>query len=209
VEPDQLRSSYDTVAESYAQKFFEELTRKPFDRDLLDVFAKRVPPGTVLDIGCGPGQIGRYLHDRGLEVIGLDLSPAMIDVARRLNPGMRFEVADMRRLPSVDGSVAGIAAFYSVIHIAREGVPAVLGEFHRVLGRGGRLLLAVHGGSGAVARNEFLGHSVPFEATLFEKEELVALVKSAGFGGVEATARPAYEFENQTPRLYIEAARIG
>jgi SAM-dependent methyltransferase len=208
VQPDELRSSYDAVAEPYAQRFFVELSRKPFDRDLLDAFAAVVPGATALDVGCGPGHVGRYLSGRGMDVVGVDLSPAMIEIARRLNPGMSFEVADMRSLPMSDGTTQGIVAFYSLIHIPRDEVPAVLRAFRRVLMPAGRLLLGVHGGSGTIASDEFLGKEVHFEATLFDKEELVALVEAAGFKLTSATVRAPYEFESQTPRLYVAATRI-
>jgi SAM-dependent methyltransferase len=207
MQPDAVRSSYDMVAEAYAQKFFDELSRKPFDRQLLDEFAAALPTLGTLDVGCGPGHIARYLSERGLDTTGADLSLAMIKIARRLNPEIRFHVADMRNLPAADGTVGGIAAFYSVIHIPREEVPAVLLEFRRVLIPSGRLLVAVHGGSGTITTQEFMGKQVPFEAILFEKDELVDLITAAGFEVTTATVREPYEFESQTSRLYVAATR--
>jgi SAM-dependent methyltransferase len=195
------------VAESYAKRFFDELSRKQFDRELLERFADECPRGRVLDVGCGPGHVGRFLRDLDVDVTGVDLSPSMVDVARRLNEGMRFEVGDMRQLDCRDGEIAGVVAFYSLIHIARESVPAVLLEFHRVIARGGRLLLAVHGGRGSITSDEFLGHPVRFEATLFELQELKELIEAAGFTVDEALRRAPYEFEAQTPRLYLAATR--
>jgi SAM-dependent methyltransferase len=208
VEPEDLRSSYDAVAESYAAKFFDELSRKPFDRDLLERFARECPPGRVLDVGCGPGHVGRFLADQAVDVTGVDLAPAMIEVARRLNEGMRFDVGDMRHLDYRDGEIAGIVAFYSLIHIPRDEVPAVLRELHRVMARDGRLLLAVHGGSGSIVADEFLGHEVRFEATLFELRELEELVEAAGFRVDRPLQREPYEFEAETPRLYLAATRM-
>lgn len=205
MEPRELRSSYDAVAESYAKKFFDELSRKPFDRELLERFARECSNGRVLDIGCGPGHVGHFLRDLGVDVTGIDLSPSMVDVARKLNAGMRFEVGDMRQLDCHDGEIAGIVAFYSVIHIARGEVPAILGEFHRVLARDGRLLLAVHGGRGNITADEFVGHQVRFEATLFELRELRELLEAAGFRIDDALRREPYEFEAPTPRLYVAA----
>ena len=206
--PEDLRLSYDAVAEVYARQFADELARKPFDRALLDQLVPAFPSSSVLEIGCGPGHVGRYLSDRGLEVVGVDLSPAMIDVARRLNPGMRFEAADMRELPFADRSQGGVVAFYSLLHIPRDEVAAVLSELARVLLRSGRVLVAVHGGSGTISQQEFLGQRVPFEATLFEKDELVGPMEAAGFEVVSATMREPYEFESQTPRMYVSAIRV-
>jgi SAM-dependent methyltransferase len=205
MQPDELKASYDAVAEAYAETFFDELSRKPFDRGLLDAFATLAAGSSALDVGCGPGHVGRYLSDRGVDVVGVDLSPAMVEIARRLNPALRFELADMRSLPIEDGAVGAIVAFYSLIHIPRAEVPAVLGEFRRVLAPSGRVLLAVHGGSGTVTSAEFLGKRVPFEATLFAKDELVDVITAAGFEVTAATVRAPYEFESQTPRLYVSA----
>ncbi len=207
MQPDEVRSSYDMVAETYAKKFFDELSRKPFDRRLLDEFAAALPARGVLDVGCGPGHVAGYLSERGLDATGVDLSPAMIKIARRLNPEIPFHVADMRELPAADTSVGGIAAFYSVIHIPRQDVPAVLLEFRRVLVLSGRLLVAVHGGSGTITTQNFMGKHAPFEATLFDKDELVDLITSAGFEVTNATVRAPYDFESQTPRLYVAATR--
>ena len=207
MQPNEVRSSYDMVAEAYSQKFFDELSRKPFDRRLLDKFAAALPAPGTLDVGCGPGHVAGYLSERGLDATGVDLSPAMIKIARRLNPEIRFEVADMRNLPAADNTVGGVVALYSVIHIPREDVPAVLLEFRRVLILSGRLLVAVHGGSGTITTQEFMGKQAHFEATLFEKDELVDLITAAGFEVTTATVREPYEFESQTPRLYVAATR--
>ena len=199
-----MKASYDVVAEAYAAQFFDELSRKPFDQGLLDALAEDVAGrGRVLDVGCGPGHVARYISERGVEAAGLDLSPAMVELARKLNPGLEFSAGDMRALGVADGSLAGIVAFYSVIHIARAEVAGVLAGFRRALGSAGRLLLAVHGGAGSIHRDEFLGHAVPFEATLFSLGEIVSLVESAAFWVDEARQRPPYEFEHATPRIYV------
>ena len=208
---DGIRSSYDAVADVYAKEFFDELARKPFDRALLDSFATAIPRGgRVLDVGCGPGHIARYLNERGVTAAGIDLSSAMVEIARRLNPDLDFSTGDMRDMRDIAhqaGSAAGIAAFYSVIHIPRAEVPQVLDEFHRVIAVDGLLLVAVHGGAGIVQRDEFLGATVPFEATLFSLGEIVSLVERAGFWVDEARQRAPYDFEYPTPRIYVLAHR--
>src|SRR5438034_5027380 len=60
------QSSYDRIAEEYANRISGELDHKPLDRMLLDEFAARFKgAGRVCDLGCGPGHVARYLHDRG------------------------------------------------------------------------------------------------------------------------------------------------
>src|ERR1700686_2274143 len=114
--PSDVQAGYDRVAEQYAAEFFEELKRKPFDCQMLDRFAATVrDQGKVCELGCGPGQVARYLKDRGVDMRGIDLSAAMVRVASRLNPDIAFEQGDMSALKMPDDSLAGVVLFYSII----------------------------------------------------------------------------------------------
>ena len=109
---DDLRRTYDAVADDYVAHIFDELKDKPFDRQLLDEVAARAAGGIVCDLGCGPGHVARYLHERGANGVGVDLSPAMIERARALTPAVRFEVGDMRALDAPDGAWQAVVAMY-------------------------------------------------------------------------------------------------
>ena len=203
-----LPGTYDRVARPYADQFFSELEHKPFDRELLDRFAERMRGrGRVCDLGCGPGHVGRYLRDRGVDIFGLDLSPAMVALARELNPLMRFEQGDLRALSLADGSLAGMVAFYSLIHLQRSEAEGALRELARVLISGGFLLLAFHGGEGAVHADDWFGRGVSVDATLYRPDEMASYMKAAGFAVETITTRPPYEFEYQTPRVYAAGVK--
>src|ERR1044071_3724656 len=123
----ELEASYDRVAEEFAEEFCGELERKPFDRELLDGFAAELSgEGRVCEIGCGPGQIARYLRDRGVKMCGVDLSQEMVKHAGRLNPDIPFERGDMLSLDLPDASLIGIVCFYAVIHLKRADVTRAL-----------------------------------------------------------------------------------
>ena len=202
-----IAATYDAVAEDYATAFAGELAGKPFDRELLDEFAASVRGrGGVLDVGCGSaGHVTRYLADQGVDAAGVDLSPKVIEVARRYQPGLKFEVADMRELPAADGSLAGIIAFYSVIHLPAGQVPAALAEFRRVLAPGGMLLIAMHGGAGVTGSDNWFGRNVQVRASLWSLAELVAATEATDFTIVRQCARQPYPGEHATERLYIWA----
>jgi len=203
---DDTQIGYDRVAEQYANRFIHELDYKPFDRHLLAMFAEMVKGrGLVCDIGCGPGQIAHYLYEHGAEAMGVDLSPKMVEEARRLNPEQRFEQADMRRLPFKDGELAGITAFYSVIHIPRADVTGVLKEFRRVLKPDGWLLLTFHIGSEVRHFDEFFEQPVSLDFAFFEVREMCGYLEAARFSLKIVTERAPYAEEHQSQRGYLLA----
>ncbi len=208
----ELRDGYDRVAADYAAEFAGELERKPFDRKMLDWLAEKVAGlGAICDMGCGPGQVARYLHDRGVEACGVDLSAEMVRHARRLNPAIHFEQGDMLSLSEVaDETYGGVAAFYSLIHVPRPRVVDALRELRRVLRRGGTLLVTFHIGRETVHRDEFFGQEVSLDFHFFESAEMKAHLTAAGFDLEEAIERDPYPpaVEYQSRRAYIFARKL-
>ena len=190
-------------------RIYDELRHKPLDRQLLDRFALSVrEAGLACDMGCGPGHVARYLREQGAEVCGVDLSFGMIERARRLNPGIEFQQGDMLALDVANGTWAGIAAFYSIIHIPRGEVVRALCELKRVLGMGGLLLLAFHIGDDMIHRDELWGRKVCLDFLLFRPDEMVAYLRSAGFKIEEIILRDPYpDVEHQSRRAYIFAEK--
>ncbi len=203
-----LQAGYDRVAEHYATEYFEELKRKPFDCKLLDQFAESATKlGVVCELGCGPGQVARYLKDRGLDICGVDLSPEMVKVAARLNPDISFSQGDMLSLHFPDESLGAICLFYSIIHIQNEDVTRALKEMNRVLTAKGRLFLAFHGGEGELHRDEWYGEKVSIDFRLFQGAEMAGYLEAAGFHNIKIIERDPYEFEHPTKRVYVFASK--
>ena len=207
----ELQNSYDRVAENYAEQFRDELLGKPFDRKMLDWLVEKVGGlGVICDMGCGPGQTARYLHARGVEVCGVDLSPEMVRQAQRLNPNISFGQGDMFALTDVANDFySGIAAFYAIVNLPRPAVVQALQELRRVLRPNGVLLLAFHVGQGTEHFGEFLGKEVSLDFSFFETEEVKGYLRTAGFELEEAVERDPYskQVEHQSRRAYIFARK--
>jgi SAM-dependent methyltransferase len=201
------RESYDELAATYTERLFSELAGKPLDRHLLNRLAEDVRGhGLVADLGCGPGHVARYLHDQGVRMLGIDLSPRMIDSARRRSPDIEFRVGDMRALDLPDGALAGIVAFYSLIHIGEPEMGATLRELRRVLAPGGLLLVAFHIGEETVHRDELWGHPVSLDFRFLMPSPMVARLIEAGFVVLERVEREPYpEVEHPSRRCYLLA----
>ena len=204
-----IQTSYDRVADEYVRHIFDELRHKPLDRQLLDRLAASVRDlGPVCDLGCGPGHIARYLHEQGVHVCGIDLSAELVERARRLTPGIEFRQGDMMALDVPDGSWAGIAAFYSIIHIPRDDIVRALSEMWRVLRPGGLLLLSFHIGDDTIHLDEWRGQKVCSDVFFFRSAEIAAYLMSVGFEIEEIIEREPYpHVEHQSRRSYIFARR--
>lgn len=142
---ERTRAGYDEVVELYASLFADRLASQPLARGMVGGFAQLVRETghhRVADVGCGPGHLTALLHDLGLDAFGIDLSPAMIDHARRTHPELPFHEARMEALPVEDGALGGVLAYYSMIHTPPGELPALLAEQARVLAPGGLLLVS-------------------------------------------------------------------
>ncbi|MGO8947722.1 MAG: class I SAM-dependent methyltransferase [Ktedonobacterales bacterium] len=197
------RISYDRVAAEYARRMNDELDHKPLERRLLVEFAARVE-GRIADVGCGPGHVAAYLQEQGADVVGLDLSPAMVEQARDLHPAVEFAVGDMRSLPLEDSALGGIVAVYSLIHIPRVEAVAVLREFRRVLRPGGRLLVGFHIGEEIRHSDEWWGEPVNLDFIFFTPAEMAGYLAAADFTLDQTIEREPYpDVEVQTRRAYL------
>src|SRR5689334_23548845 len=202
------QTGYDTVASEYAEKFKDEMDDKPADRGYLDRLAKEVGAlGPICDMGCGPGQIARYLHRQGVPTLGVDLSLNMVAEAQRLNPEIHFHQGNMLSLPDKDNSWGGIASFYSVIHIPREQIVDALRELKRVLKPGGVLLVTFHIGTEIEHLDEFFEKPVNLDFLYFQPSEMEVWLREAGFELLETIVRepnPAVEYPSQRAYLFAK-----
>lgn len=194
---DAVRESYDRVADNYVDMVTTtgvgDVRTHPWLKAAMDVFADAVAGrGPVLDVGCGPGTVTAYLVERGVDASGVDLSPRMIEHARRLYPHCRFDVASATELELADSSLAGVLGWWSLFNLPRDVLPAVLASFARALAPGGQAILATHVGDDDLARTEAYG-GVPVNWTTHQwrPEALATEVERAGLRLVADLRLPA------------------
>jgi ubiquinone/menaquinone biosynthesis C-methylase UbiE len=200
----QTRNSYNLVAGKYHDLFHDELNGKPFDRSLLDRFAGMLPPGSsVLDAGCGPSaHIGKFLAERGVRVLGLDIAEECVHKASSLNPSSIFIQSDIATLPFRDKSLNGIVAYYSIIHTPKKFLADIFREFHRVMTKSGVVLVAVKAGKGEEELSELLSIPTSIHFSYFEEEEIRQLVVDGGFELTYLHRRKPYNDEIAQDRIY-------
>ena len=179
---DAVRASYDAVADNYVAMGMGQLGREPWLRAALSAFAEQVRGvGPVLDAGCGPGDASAFLHGLGVDVSGIDLSPAMVAHARRRFPDITFRAASVTDVDPTPESLGGVLGWWSWFNLPREVLPEVVATMARALRPGGHLLAATHCGEGSVARTRGYG-DVPVRWTthLYAPEDLTKMITRAG-----------------------------
>ncbi|WP_025353564.1 class I SAM-dependent DNA methyltransferase [Nocardia nova] len=204
-----VAAAYDGVAELYTNICRDVMMNQPVDRAVLAVFAELVdagPPGVVADLGCGPGRITGHLDRLGLSVFGLDASAEMIRIAREVHPHLRFEHAPMEKLAVGDGELAGIIAWYSVIHLLPEQLPEVFGEFARALAPGGLLQLAFQAADDGADMQPHDHRVAP--VTRWSPRRLTELLRPAGFTPITHSIRVA-DPDERTPHGYLLVRKSG
>jgi SAM-dependent methyltransferase len=201
------RTFYDAIAEDYADHFRDEYTGRPLERALLAAYAELVTaPGPVADLGCGPGRVTGRLAALGLDVYGVDLSASMLAVARRENPGLRFEQGSMLDLNVPDGHLAGIVCWYSSIHTPVDRLPDLFTGFHRALAPGAPLLLAFQAGEVPSRLEHPFGHPVTLDFQRRRPEDMEKLLEEAGFKMRSRTVRERDEtLGEKTPQAFLIA----
>jgi SAM-dependent methyltransferase len=205
------RKAYDKTAGKYHAHFKDEVEQKPYDRALLDQFSGMLAPGSIVcDAGCGPSaHMGKYLSGKGHRMVGIDLSPRCVEIARSYNPQMDIREMDMMRTAFQNESIDAIIAFYSILYTPRAEVHKIFTEFNRILRNDGKLLVVVKKGTaeGIIHDDWYEGHPVHF--THFTEEDIQAYFTGNNFRIDFLETRKPYPFEFNVDRLYAIGTKSG
>jgi ubiquinone/menaquinone biosynthesis C-methylase UbiE len=197
------RAVYDMTAPTYVQFVGTEIssaTEGPIDQSMLVAFVelvKRQSIDRVADIGCGPGRAAAFMAERGLDVVGVDISQAMLSVARSAHPHITFEEGQLNALPFEKGVLAGAVCWYSIIYTPPERLAEAFGELARVLMPGGYLLLAFQAEDEPVHRTNAHGTHLPLTSYRHGVQEVAQLLEDMGFK-ICTTVLRAPDLENET-----------
>jgi ubiquinone/menaquinone biosynthesis C-methylase UbiE len=209
---ERTRHGYDAAAAEFAALFDRHLDSKPIERATLAAFAELVLATgnpAVADVGCGTGATTRILRDLGVVPAGIDLSPNMIAQARQRSPGLDFTVGSMTDLDLTDGSVGGVCAWYSTIHVPDSHLSTAFSEFQRVLVPGGVVLLAFQVGDQPRHLTEAFGVSVDLVFHRRTASKMGSKLAAAGLPLYSQTVREADgDGVESTPQAFVIARKV-
>lgn len=196
--------AYAASASGYAERFGDEFVTNDFDRDVLRRFLEPLlRESTVLDGGCGPGQIAKVVEERGLHAVGVDITMDMLSIARNRLAAPHVACGDLCELPFPGAVFDAVVCWFSVHNLPRQLMPALLAEVRRVLIIGGRVLFATHEGSTEERFTDDAGETFAF--TYYRDVELAGLLEDAGFASVVAEVRQPFDGEHQVQKLFASA----
>jgi uncharacterized protein YceH (UPF0502 family) len=207
---DRVRAAYAAVAASYAEQLCDELASLPFESWLLRRVVELSDGAPVIEVGTGPGHVAAFLAEAGANVTGLDLTPEMVDEARRRYPGVNYQVGDLRRLmrPNTHDGWGAVLAWYSLIHLAASELPPAIDSLARPLRPNGWLVLALHAGAEIRTITDWFGHEVELDFVLHGAAEVVSIVEQAGLRDIEWYHRGPFAARGETTqRLYVLARK--
>ena len=197
MEPDETQTTnqaYDEIAPHFAAKFCgTDLSAQ------LDHFCAYFKPGArILDVGCGPGRDLLSLAERGFWAVGLDRSSGMLREATARG-AERLVQADVRALPFASGTLDGVWACASLLHLPKVELPAALAETHRALGHG-HICLIMKQGEGESWRDDGQGQRRFF--AYFHPAEVELALERAEFRVMYCGLEPD---ENRSNLMWINA----
>ncbi len=194
-----VRRACGAMAEPYITLFGSSAQVYPEDLALITRHLS-IRPGAVLDVGCGPGHLTEHLRSLDVDAMGIDLVPQFIDHARVAYPEGRYELGSFNQLPAPSGSVVGVLAWYSLIHVPPDDIDGVLVELRRVMARDGTLV------AGFFEGNEIEGfeHAVA-TAYYWPVDEFSARLRLAGFVEIERHLRPGVREAGRRPHAAVVA----
>ena len=139
---DNLRDTYD----KYAQER-ETYVMQDWKIELLAKFLsllQKEHKQTLLEIGAGTGRDSKFFLDEGLDVVCIDLSPAMVELCRQ--KGLAAYVMDMADIQFPSSSFDAVYSMNSLLHLSKAEFPAVLRGISRLLKTDGIVFIGLYGG---------------------------------------------------------------
>ncbi|WP_454336946.1 class I SAM-dependent methyltransferase [Streptomyces glaucescens] len=199
-------AAFDALGVAYEKAF----AGSEAHRASLEWLLERLAPGSrVLDVGSGTGRpTAETLAAAGHRVLGVDLSPVMVELAARQVPDADFQRADILELPLTDGSYDAVCVYFSLLQMSRAQQSELVGRLVRALRPGGHMVLATVPLDVEGVDAVFMGQ--PVRVTSFAAGDFTALADAAGLTVLreeQTLFTPAHPEAVPEPHLFLYARR--
>nr|WP_253266527.1 class I SAM-dependent methyltransferase [Streptomyces sp. 6-11-2] len=197
---------FDALGPAYEKAF----AHAPAHLSALEWLIERLPPAArTLDVGSGTGRpTAAALIAAGHSVLGVDVSPVMVELAARQVPEAEFRCGDIRDLPIEADSFDGVCVFFSLLQMTRAEQSALIRRLALALRPGGHLVLATVPADVEDVEVVFMGR--PVRATSFAEEDVTGMVEAAGLTVLSRHSTvftPDHPGAGPDPHLYLYCRR--
>ncbi|MFI9725847.1 class I SAM-dependent methyltransferase [Streptomyces sp. NPDC102359] len=197
---------FDALGSDYEKAFASSSAH----RASLNWLLERLSPGsTVLDVGSGTGRpTAAALAGAGHRVLGVDVSPVMVEIAARQVPEAEFRCEDVRRMPLPEGSYDAVCVYFALLQMNRAEQTELVRRLAAAVRPGGLLVLATVPLDVEEFDGVFMGR--PVRVTSFAAQDVTALVREAGLTveREESTMfTPSHPQARPEPHLFLHCRR--
>ena len=136
--------TYNAISQKYVSSYpFSQYTQ------YVDRFLSKLKPNSrILDLGCGPGIVAKYITERGHKIVGIDISPAMLKMASKAAPSAKFRLESMQDVSFPKASFDGAVAIFSLLHVPSYELQPIVNKVRSFIKKDGYFLIAVVRGKG-------------------------------------------------------------
>lgn len=178
----QTIETYNNIAQEYSEKIQNEEPQEEIRK-----FTSHLEPGSkILDAGCAAGRDSKIFWDLGFDVVGVDLSTNLLNIARKNVSDISFIQADFKQLPFPSFTFDGIWLNRVFHHLEREDMNKAISELKRVLSFDGVIFVQTKEGSGTITVKEELSSNKERQFALVTQEELDNMFESSGFQKIDS-----------------------
>ena len=168
--------TYNKIAQEYDKEFGNDYSDTPY----VDKFLNYLEGKKVLDIGCGVGNLTKYIMDKGFNVEGIDLSKEMLNIAKQKYSDIKFYEMNMKEI-TLRKKYDGIMLDYSLFHLTKKEVIEVLPKYYDLLNSNGKILLILQYGQGERIVNEPLKEGLKIFINYYSQDEIIEILKNNRF----------------------------
>lgn len=191
---DEISKAYGSASKDVEDLLGRVISPDDPDRAIIEPWAQTVA-GPILDVGSGTGRWTGHLTSLGYDISGLEPAERLIDMARQTHPAVQFCHGSIHDLSQTQRHWQGILAWYSIIHLRPDKLPAALETLRGALQDGGTMLLSFFSGT----------HLTPFNhpvapAYLWPMDEMTSALADAGFDVIVQRWDPSAPHARMTVR---------
>lgn len=169
-------NTYNKIAQEYDKEFGNDYSDTPY----VDKFLNYLEGKKVLDIGCGVGNLTKYIMDKGFNVEGIDLSKEMLNIAKQKYSDIKFYEMNMKEI-TLRKKYDGIMLAYSLFHLTKKEVIEVLPKYYDLLNSNGKILLILQYGQGERIVDEPLKEGLKIFINYYSQDEIIEILKNNSF----------------------------